>query len=91
MLKKDIPLDQAVGLVRACQKLNCDTADQLFSVVERRCREANMPFKVTPAMQEAAWQVLTRFGDNKRKRDPRSIGSVEVRKAIEAALRAYKM
>jgi hypothetical protein len=60
MLKKDIPLDQAVGLVRACQKLNCDTADQLFSVVERRCREANMPLKVTPAMQDAAWRVLTR-------------------------------
>ena len=40
MMKKDIPLDQAVALVRACQKLNCDTADELFAMVERRCTEA---------------------------------------------------
>ena len=38
--KLDIPLDQAIALVRACQKLNCDTADQLFAMVERRCAEA---------------------------------------------------
>ncbi len=37
---KDIPLDQAVALVRACQKLNCDTAAQLFAMLERRCTEA---------------------------------------------------
>ena len=36
----DIPLDRAVALVRACQKLNCDTAEQLFTMVERRCAEA---------------------------------------------------
>ena len=40
-MAKDIPLDQAVALVRACQKLNCDTADQLFAMVERRSAEAN--------------------------------------------------
>lgn len=38
----DIPLDRAVALVRACQKLNCDTAEQLFAMVERRCTEARV-------------------------------------------------
>ena len=38
----DIPLDRAVALVRACQKLNCDTADQLFAMVEKRCMENAM-------------------------------------------------
>lgn len=35
----DIPLDRAVALVRACQKLNCDTAEQLLAMVERRVEE----------------------------------------------------
>lgn len=44
---------------------------------------------VTPAMQEAAWQILTcREGPNVTTRNPRSIGSVEVKRAVEAALRA---
>ncbi len=39
-MKRDIPLDQSVALVRACQKLNCDTAEELFAMVEKRCAEA---------------------------------------------------
>ena len=93
MMKKDIPLDQAVALVRACQKLNCDTADQLFAMVERRCTDAQVAHKVTPAMTEAAMAILTRWeGPNAPpRRDPRSIGSREVRRAIEAAIAAHKM
>jgi hypothetical protein len=53
MKKKDIPLDQAVALVRACQKLNCDTADQLFAMVERRCSESAALHSALKALKEA--------------------------------------
>ena len=65
MLKKDIPLDQAVGLVRACQKLNCDTADQLFSMVERRCEDAKV---ARDALEPFARIALAQDG-NKRAAD----------------------
>jgi hypothetical protein len=56
--KIDIPLDQAIALVRACQKLNCDTAEQLFDMVNERCgeiktlREALEPFADIPLARD---------------------------------------
>lgn len=38
-MKRDIPLDQAIALVRGAQKLNCDTADELHEAMARRVRE----------------------------------------------------
>lgn len=40
--KLDIPLDQAVAVVRAAQKMNCDTADELFKMVTRRIAETHV-------------------------------------------------
>lgn len=51
--KLDIPLDQAVKLVRACQKLNCDTAEQLFAMVERRCTDEKRLRDALIAMRNA--------------------------------------
>ena len=39
MKRRDIPLDQAIALVRGAQKLNCDTADQLHAMIAKRCGE----------------------------------------------------
>jgi hypothetical protein len=49
-MKSDIPLDQAIALVRACQKLNCDTAEQLFAMVERRAAEAAKAVELRAAL-----------------------------------------
>jgi len=40
--KLDIPLDQSVALVRACQKLNIDTADQLFKKMNQLIAEIHV-------------------------------------------------
>jgi len=61
-MKKDIPLDQAVALVRACQKLNCDTAEQLFAMVERRCEDAKI---ARAALEPFANIALAQDGDKR--------------------------
>jgi hypothetical protein len=40
-MKRDIPLDQAIELVRAAQKLNCDTGEQLHAAMAKRIKEAD--------------------------------------------------
>jgi len=65
--KIDIPLDQAIALVRACQKLNCDTAEDLFDMVNERCghiktlREALAPFADIPLARDIDRKVPNRI------------------------------
>lgn len=57
--KLDIPLDQAVALVRAAQKLNCDTADDLFGMVNRRCGDVHVERNRRITAERALERILT--------------------------------
>lgn len=74
----DIPLDQAIALVRACQKLNCDTASQLFAMVERRCTETRNLREALMALKAAVEKSGTMNG-----REYVSLG-IQVNNALDA-------
>jgi len=58
MGRRDIPLQQAIELVRAAQKLNCDTAEQLHKAMSRRISDLHVEMNRRITAERALERIM---------------------------------